>query len=301
MSKIELRLSDVDPPEPDPPRTIYRDILNLPSTTYLGLTIRYFNFDDVTLYFRITGTGPGYTFGTVDLGSLASGTSAYRNLDNFASRSRPASELTETVDLILRAYTDAGYTNLKWTYTRTVTVIWINSADPSYTQDYLNNFDDGTVQGWACVCEAQCLVGQPTIAVVSDYVLSPPNSLRMRSQRAAAYTWARTRLYKSFATPDRNRIYGIMDVRLGSSTPAQVGHRVLVVRRGAAEVLHFGKVSGDTNYAVDDVPEGKWMRFVIALPRNQTFEIQLAHSFATYVDTNIAYLWLDDFKIISKD
>ena len=70
---IELRLSDVDPPAPEPKRTIYRDIVNLPDPAKFGLTIRYFNYDDVGLYFQITGSATGYTFGTVNLGLLASG------------------------------------------------------------------------------------------------------------------------------------------------------------------------------------------------------------------------------------
>ncbi|MCL6579207.1 MAG: hypothetical protein K6T73_07455, partial [Candidatus Bathyarchaeota archaeon] len=86
---IELRLSDVDPPAPEPKRTIYRDIANLPDPVKLGLTIRYFNHDDVGLYFQITGSGTGYTFGTVNLGLLASGKNAYINLDEFASRAKP--------------------------------------------------------------------------------------------------------------------------------------------------------------------------------------------------------------------
>jgi len=299
MAKIELRLSSIDPPTPDPPRTIYRDIYNLPSTTYLGLTGRYFNFDDVTLYFQITGTGPGYTFSTVNLGSLASGTSAYINLDNFASRSRPASELTQTVDLILRAYTDSGYSNLKWTFTRTVTVIWINSADPSYTQDVLNNFDDGTVQGWAVLCETQCDTGLPDLGVTTDYALSPPNSLRMRNRTISGKDFHRGRLYKSFTTPDRNKVYAIFDVRTGGQVLTAVNQRVLIVRRDSTVLIYLGTTCAYV--AVDAIPEAKWFRIVVPLPRNTSLEIQIAHCVASYVGGGYSYLYMDDFKIISKN
>ena len=299
---IELRLSDVDPPAPDPPRTIYRDVLNLPDPVKLGLTIRYFNYDDVGLYFRITGSAPGYTFGTVDLGLLGSGLNAYQNLDEFGSRAKPVAgdftngEFDESVTLILRAYTDAGYTDLKWTHERTVTVAWIKSDDVAWTLDELDDFDDGTVQGWAVADEEGNDGGYPTVGVVTDFVLSVPYSLRM-TQLRSTMGYYRGRLYKSFTTPDRPTVYAIIDLRV---THADFSYNVYVqVQRDGAVLVFLGKPSYTT--VTHHIPSNKWMRIVVPLPRNTTLEVRIVYRL--YVPGAVkyyAYVRMDDFKIISK-
>lgn len=296
---IELRLSDVEPPEPDPPRTIYRDVVNLPDPVLLGLTIRYFNYDAVTLYFQITGSGVGYTFDTVNLGSLGSGANRYQNLDEFASRAKPsagdftAGELVESITLILRAYTDAEYTDLKWTHERTVGVIFIKSDDPAFTQDVLNDFDDGTVQGWAVAKEAGDV--NPTIAVVTDYVLSAPYSVKMTMSHDGYPV--RDRLYKSFTTPNKDVVYAIIDVRV-SKTGVKTSTENLKIQRNTATLVYLGGPAYiDT---VNLVPINKWLRIVVPLPKNTILELRIVLQLRIYALEDKGYLWLDDFKIVSK-
>lgn len=301
-SKIELRLTEVDPPAPDPHRTIYRDLFNLPNPTYLGITIRYFNYDDVILYFRITGSALGYTFGTVDLGALGSGLNAYRNLDNFGSRAKPAAELTEAIKLTLRAYTDAGYTNLKWTYERMVEVIWIDSSDPSYTVDMLNNFDDGTVQGWSAVNEDNNSAGYPQVGVAVDYVLSAPNSLKMTQHRIiGGMTTMAARLQKTITTPNKAKVYAVVETRHYSTTvhPLQVWLYYFEIRRDGTMLLSL-RGPPPPPWVWDRYPGNRWIRSVIPLPKNATFSFRLAQCVGPY-NGDYGYLWLDDFKIISKD
>jgi len=321
---IELRLTNIDPPTEEPQRTIYRDIVNLPNPVNLGMTVRYFNHDDVTLYFQITGSGVGYTFGTVNLGSLASGTDGYRNLDDFTSRAKPSAgdlpsgEKDENITLILRAYTDAGYSNLKWTYERTVGIHWINSADPSFTVDFLNNFDDGTVQGWAVAHEAGNATpagGYPSISVVTDYVLSTPYSCLMWQRTgqgvgAAVDRWLRARLYKSFNTPNKNKVYAILDVRLSSSATGGgnpwTAVKQLWIKEGDIVRIYLGR---PTDYVNENyVPANKWMRIIIPLPPNTSVQIRIVLEGSGHRDVSSGpdtywnwYTWLDDFKIISKD
>jgi hypothetical protein len=306
MSKIELRLSNVDPPLPDPPRTIYRDIVNLPDPVKLGLTIRYFNYDDVTLYFQITGSGPGYTFGTVNLGSLGSGANAYMNLDEFASRAKPSAsdlpngEMEENITLILKAYTDSGYTNLKWTYERVVTVHWINSADPAFTVDVLNNFDDGTVQGWAAQNISNNYSGYPTLGVATDYVLSTPYSLKMTQLSGAAAAAVEGEIYKSFTTPNKSVVYAIMDVRNGAYySQGSTGIYALWVYRDDVLLI---TLTGTASPYYDRIPRNKWMRIVVPLPPNTTIVLKIRQQqvSSSAGDSYYSYLWLDDFKIISK-
>jgi len=309
---IELRLSDVEPPALEPKRTIYRDIVNLPDPVKLGITIRYFNHDDVGLYFQITGSGTGYTFGTVNLGLLASGTNAYKNLDEFASKAKPSAgdlpsgEKEENITLTLKAYTDSGYTDLKWTFERIVTVHWINSADAAFTVDALNNFDDGTVQGWA--------ITTGSLGVATDYVLSTPYSLKgIRND-------------------------GIVDV----GYEAYLNYfRIL---KDSDVLIHCGYYDtfpgggGSLDSTTDFVPRDKWMRAVVPLPKNTAltlhaylharrrkagfiyyYAVDLYKAFTTANkdkvfaifdlrfsgaklgnNTRDYYMWLDDFKIISK-
>jgi hypothetical protein len=287
---IELRLSSVDPPATEPKRTIYRDIVNLPSTVKLGLTIRYFNHDDVDLYFQITGSGTGYTFGTVNLGLLGSGANAYKNLDEFASRAKPGAgdltlgEMEENITLTLKAYTDSGYTNLKWTYERIVTVHWINSADSAFTVDVLNNFDDGTVQGWAAGGD-----GPGTVAVATDYVLSSPYSLKNTRQHTggvpATYT---TNIYKQFTTPNKDKVFAIIDIRYARSS-ASVEHLSGTIKQDTTTLIY-----------INSPPYDKWVRHVVPLPKNTTLTITIERNIHWTAAPENSYLWLDDFRIISK-
>jgi hypothetical protein len=306
---IELRLSDIDPPTPEPKRTIYRDIVNLPDPVKLGLTIRYFNHDDVGLYFQITGSGAGYTFGTVNLGLLAAGANAYRNLDEFASRAKPSAsdlpngEMEENITLILKAYTDSGYSNLKWTYERTVTVHWINSVDSAWTVDVLNNFDDGTVQGWAVADETgnDTGLGYPAIGVATDYVLSPPYSLIIRQQNnSTSIKEVRARLYKSFTTPNKDKVFAIFDIRNRQYSADYPRSNYIKITRDDTTLVFIGKPHPSDIVAI---PVDKWIRIVVPLPKNTTLELRIIQSFYKWDSggtTNYPGLRLDDFKIISK-
>jgi hypothetical protein len=297
LMTIELRLTDVDPPTSEPARTIYHDIASLPDPVIQGITIRFFNYDDVSLYFKIAGSGTGYTFTPANLGLLASGANAYKNLDQFASRARPTSaqlpsgEMMESIVLTLTAYTDAGYTNLKWTFNRTVTVIWLNSGDAAFTLDELDNFDDGTVQGWAA---------DYNVAVVTDYVLSVPYSLRTDRQGGGANPYSITlNAYKQFTTPNKNEVYAIFDIRNSGNASTDFLKSISIVKDST--VLSYLGNAYDTAH-VDYVPQNKWIRIIVPLPKSTTFTLHIWANWLCddhYV-MDFTKCWLDDFKIISK-
>jgi hypothetical protein len=290
--------------------------VNLPDPVKLGLTIRYFNHDDVGLYFQITGSGTGYTFGTVNLGLLASGADAYQNLDEFASRAKPSAsdlpdgEMEENITLILKAYTDSGYTNLKWTYERIVTVHWINSADPAWTVEVLNNFDDGTPQGWN--------ITTGSIGVATDYVLSAPYSLKGDRNDGVSATG-----YAPYLNYFR--------ISKDSDVLVHIGYWDTFPAEGTG-----GHIFDSTT---DFCPRNKWMRVVVPLPANQTLTLKIflhgrrrisGYVYFNYQNAEIYkavstpnkskvfavfdvrfscalvdpyrhyYIWLDDFKILSK-
>jgi len=298
---IDLRFSNIDPPAPEPPRSIYADLVNLPDPVYLGLTVRMFNYDAVGLYMRVDAYKAGWTFTSNDFGLLASGGNMYRNIDNFGYRTKPASATTETITVRLRAYTDAGYTNLKWTFERVIDIIFIKSDDGSWTQDVLNNFDDGTAQGWAVANETGNDGAYPIIEVRTDYVLSTPYSVRMFSRWTTNLKEVRSRLYKSFTTADRNYVFAIINIRQGFDDPAATYTKYLQVQRDSTVLVFLGRPF-DTSMALGDyTPENKWMRIVVPLPRNTAVEIRLIQDVYAGSATHYGYLWQDDFMIISKD
>ena len=283
----------------DPPRTIYEDIVNLPDPVKLGITIRAFNYDDVGLYFQVTAQCSGWTFETVNLGLLGSGANIHRNLDEFGSRAKPASETEQIIKLILKAYTDAGYSDLKWTYERNVPIVFIKSDDPSYTVDELDNFDDGTVQGWSASNEQGNDSGYPTCEVASDYVLSSPYSLLMKQFYCVSGTGQkRGRLYKSFVTPNKDRVYAILDIRC----TINIGHqRNLTIQQDGTILIYLGRPYDAVNL-YDYFFRDKWVRIVVPLPKNTTIEIRIVHEFYATMSCAAYFgkVWLDDFKIISR-
>ena len=235
---------------------------------------------------------------------LAAGTNKYENLDEFGSRAKPgagaftAGEFQESIVLTLRAYTDAGYTNLKWTYQRTVTIVWVKSDDAAFTVDELDNFDDGTVQGWAYTVE----VGNTTnssFGAASDYVLSPLYSLRAKTGDACAENLFR--VSKTFNTPNKPKIYMIANIRLGfipGVSPGTPYTKNFKVQLDSSILVFLGRPY-DTVTA-DYIPKDKWLRAVIPLPANQAIDVRLVyHAYSACFRTHPT-LWLDDFKIISK-
>lgn len=279
------------------PKTIYTDLVDLPATLLLGLTIRFYNHSDQTLYMQIQVSGTNWTANSVNLGSLTSGNNAYKNLDNFSSRSKPASETTEQVTLTLKGYTDAGYTDEYASFSRAVTIIMIKSDDGTWTQNELDNFDDGTVQGWACT-------GCGFFEVATDYILSAPYSLRAKRTGGGSGRYKVTLdVYKSFSTPDKTTVYAIFNVRsygvIYLGTPYDF-IKFWEIKKNSDVLVHLGRAYDTVleHYA----PNAKWIRIVVPLPRNVTITL---HQYAEWVCSQGGFdncsLWLDDFKIISRD
>jgi len=271
---IDLKVSEIDPP------SVVMDVVNLPDPVYLGFTITAYNYDAVGLYFQITGSGTGWTFTTVNLGLIGSGANLRQNLDDFCNRARPAAETSEQIQLILRAYTDAGYSILKWTYTKTVDVWWIKSDDGSWTEDLLNNFDDGTLQGWAGS-------GLEALAVANDYVLSAPWSARMNDGLGGGSGTTTGYMYKSVNTADRNNVIWIVDVRIRAIN-------------GVCDYLNLQNAGTILVTLGGNVPEDKWLRLIALLPKNTAVELRIFEQITVALN-GYCYINVDDIRIISKD
>jgi len=303
---IELKVGEIEPP------SVVMDIADLPDPVYLGFTITAYNYDDVGLYFQVTGSGTVWTFSTVNLGLIGSGASLRRNLDNFCYRSKPSAETQESIRLILKAYTDSGYTDLKWTVERTLDVWWIDHGDGSWTIDYLHNFDDGLTHGWN-------LTATPTwtlsLAVDTAYVLSPPYSLLAQQRiyttdytQAPSYWYGANyaELYNTFNTPDRNYVFAILNLRLvGVTVNTDIWYKTLQIQVGGVTYVYLGRTPVDTEEHF--IPVGRWITIVVPLPSNQVgLELKIRwdirpHQVADGYPNGYNRLYLDDFRIISKD
>jgi len=298
---IELRLAETNLSTPD--NIIYRDIGNLPdalTTTTLGITIHYYNHDDSSLYFQIVGSGEGYTFTPTNLGLLAGGSNAYACIDAFATRSKPSpsdlpnGEMEEYITLTLKAYSD-NYVTLKWTYPLDVIVHWIDSTNPAFTLDELDNFDDGTVQYWTATAELN--EEALTAGVASDYVLSGFYSYKVMTSN---YPESRVRVSKSFLTSNKDKVYAIIDFRMYHHPNATMHIKYIAIDRDNTRLLFIGKPYDGSS--TDYLPLNKWLRVVVPLPKNTVVNLKIiidCHNTDVYNTLKFSW-WMDDFKIVSK-
>lgn len=293
------------------PKTIYTDLVGMPNPMNIGVTIHYFNDSGQNLYMKIKGNHANWTPGEVNLGLLNDGANAYRNLDAFMSRTKPSGELTEAVSFTLEGYSDAGYTILIAQYIRNVTVIFIKSDDGSWTEDELDNFDDGTVQGWSCFSEAGSIC---SIAVATDYVLSSPYSCKGRIgkiQLVGSWIEIRGGIQKTVTTPNKAQVYAIFNVRFDAECNPAVcllscGFKLKYARllQDSTVLTHLGKSYDATGN--EYIPRDKWLRIMVPLPKNITTTLKILFDTSHYCGSGYSSyeymdIWLDDFKIISKN
>jgi len=252
---------------------------------YLGLIIRGFNDDSVTLYMQLEASHSNWTFTPTNLGALGSGADDWYRINQFGYRTRPDSETTEIIDVTLNAYTDAGYSNLKWTFSRSITVFMLKSDDLTWDLDEYDNFDDGTIQGWA----ADTVENPPChIDVAVDYLLSPIYSLKADNNRPTSFTSSMW-LYKTFTTEDKDLVFAIANLRYDESLGLAPSFSASI------------RVNGETLINLPDPILDKWHHLTFPLPRNSIIEIRFYFSGSSASQPWWLYMWLDDFRIISKD
>lgn len=131
--------------------------------------------------------------------------------------------------------------------------------------------------------------------MATDYVLSAPYSLKGTKGGAGdvvAVMWQR--FYKSFTTPNKSVIYAIIDIRNAVWGGAAMQKNLIL--RDAALLIQLG-YDADGAMVTD-----KWVRVVVPLPANTTVEVRI-EQYVRHLGGGVnrgGYLWLDDFKIISK-
>lgn len=304
---IELRFSDVKPPAKEPHKTFYCDLRDVTDPVYLGLGTWIFNHDSVTLYMQVTGSGVGWTMGSTNLGSISAGGNFRKEITRFAQKAKPSGEINDTIIVTLNAYTDSGYSNLKWTFEKTVSVFFFDSTDPSWTTDELDDFDDYTRQGWLCfhgISGAWPPGIHPCGYVVGAYCRpsasvfrSAPYSLQKSCNHTSASGHDKDGFFKTFTIPDKDEIFMIADVYI---VMPYSDTRGFYLSHGNTNPPTWFENGVELNTVTDNTPTGKWVRLVAPLPRNVTEELRVGYrgNYGGY--SNIRF-YMDDFKIISRD
>jgi len=303
-------------------RTIYTDIVDAPDPCKMGITIHYYNYSDQNLYFKFFGEGPSpWVSNSSEIGLINSGIHEYKNFNNFMERTSPTIETEEWITFTLRGYSDAGYTNLVYEFSRAIIVKFLDSEDGSWTLNELDNFDDlvecddcEPQDGWYVVYEKEGHgADAQVIDIVSDYVLS--SSLALRARYTAYYDpfrERRYRIYKEFTTPNKSEVYVIINFRWDADCPPTGGgvcgslkaaSKYMRITWGDTELLHIGRQYDAVEE--DYFPRDKWMRFIVPLPKNTTEELRIIVDAAIWGSGSGVYghmyVWLDDIKIISRD
>ena len=302
---IELRFSELKPPAKEPHKTLYCDLRGITDPVYLGLGTWIFNYDSVTLYMQVTGSGTGWTIGSTNLGSLSAGNNFRKEIGRFAAKAKPSGENTDTITVTLNAYTDSGYSNLKWTFDKSVSVFFFDSTDPSWTTDELDNFDDYTRQDWSCFHGVATpfpdgyqpcgYIGycRPSSAVFR----SAPYSLQKYCNHTSTDGQDNDGFFKTFTLPDKDLVLVIADVFLTGGSTNTNG---FYIEHGNTNPPSQSSNGIELNTVIDSVPKGVWVRLIARLPRNITEEIRLGYRCLYGGYSNIRF-YMDDFKIISRD
>jgi len=127
---------------------VFIDLNFLPSTVTYTFMLTIKNQSPQTLYFKVVLNVPNWSVSSPSggaLGSVNAGSSA--NFNVVVARANPGAETTDSGTMVVEAYTDSGYTNKVGSASLPVTITFENTE--AWTNVEIDNFDDGTSQGWS--------------------------------------------------------------------------------------------------------------------------------------------------------
>ena len=274
-------------------KTMIMDLVGLPDPSIFSIGVRAYNNDTIVLYFQLDAeTKTGWTFTPTNLGSVSIGANIYFVAKDMASRDKPSGALEETVTFLLKAYTDAGYSNLKFTTELPQDFIFIDSSEMSLHDE--DDFDDATVMGWDKVCItapiAQCDLGTSTAVF-----LSAPRSLEHLMYKSGSYELYGY-IFKEFTTPSADRVFAIINIDAYDygGTTKEFRKLTIAILIDAAETILYqlGQDAGSG----DRIHRDKWLKLVVSLPAATTLTIRIYHK--GYSNWSTVRLYLDNFKIV---
>ena len=276
---------------------IYIDMTYLPDpiTHKFWLTIQ--NQSLSTLYFKIICNITNWSLDTPadgKLGSVAAG--ATKAFTPIITRSKPASETTDSGILTIEAYTDSNYTNKIGEDTLNVTV-YIEDLE-SWTDVIKSDFDDGTEQGWTLA---------PDMSIANDESVEVGGY----SVRANEFTGSVTKTFyveKSIALPNRNKVrisfFLAFKARSGNYTVTELSLRYVSIKVDGVKVFDIPFiVFGGLNFPKNTTSYYGWVKMVgdLSAYKNQTKTVRIEWQECSTSTYGHATGWLDRIVIAGKD
>ena len=254
------------------------------------LTIK--NQSLVSLYFKISQTITNWSLDTPADGKLGLVSGGYTvTFAPIISRSKPGAEATDSGDLKIEAYTDAGYTNKVAEDTLAVTV-YIEDLE-NWTDVAKSDFDDGTAQTWTLDPSAYMSISDDESVEVGGY--------SAKFYRAGVYDNL-VSVSKSLSLPNRNkvRVSFFLAYRLVSSSssyPSSVHDLSILADSDKVLDIPFEIEASCVTKAVG------WLKVTADLSayKGQTKTVKLQiYARATYSGWR-ADIWFDRIVVAGKD
>jgi len=255
------------------------------STLTMQIALQILNQEAYGYYFLIeqnSAPPAGWTISTFYIGYIdvdETLTFVYSDIERTKPGSISGGVLTESVDLVAKAYWDSSYTNLYSQDNFAVTFNFIDRTAAVWNQLYNSDFDDASVQGWSHI-------GSGNLIVSSTYYRSFQYSLRLYSNDVwgAAYR-------KSFdVTGPYAEAYLIFSLRSTNWEYPVSGY-------GITPRISF---DGTTYFRPDVIPStDKWYQFIIPIPVGTSTQVDI---YAVCRDDTAFkhYAYLDDVFLIAK-
>jgi len=266
----------------------YQDIEGLSSPLTENFPIGVTNNETAAKYIRAQLVSPPAGWGSYDvqLGSVAAGTSTF--LIFSPTRTTPtltAGEYEESLTLRISVYNDAGYSELYGSAELTFTMSFFDSTDPAWTVVDIDNFDDGTLEGWAMsttgIIDESCPNSWASGARTEHFITSP-YSLGIPAQAT------RDHCYKDFTVGNVTKARLVVHAYL--ETYYYGGFLTMLALQRGSDLILPGGVSRV-------MPHDVWIRLSYSFPVNATTRLRYA---VNYIDASTPRVWLDKIKIIRK-
>lgn len=249
------------------------------STLTMHVALKILNQEAYGFYFLIeqfTAPPAGWTISTYYIGYIdvdQTLTFVYSDLQRTKPTSISSGVLTETVDLVVKAYWDSAYTNLYSQDNFNVTFHFIDRTAAVWTQLYYDNFDDGTTQGWSGANhDAECCVG---LTASNTYYRSFQYSLRLQ---------------------DTDSRYGPACYRKNFDTtgPYSEAYLIFSIRSTNWPWPQIELDNVDYFWADAEPSDNVWYQFAIPLPVGTTTQVEI------FASNSYSYAYLDDVYVIAK-
>ena len=260
----------VDPVEPDK----YNDVNGLSDPFNMNILVGVSNTHTATLYFQASLDSPpgDYTASTTNFGALTSGSSAV--FTHILTRAMPTltdDEYDESLDFVISAYTDAGYSDLYATQTLSVDVHHFDHAGATWNivehVDFTSSLNGWTLYGGEL--STTHFYSSPSSAKINVYSTGP--------NYYSGY------LQKTVNTGAADRARIILHIY-------DDGHAV-----ERAEVSVGGVVKKPRTLST---PINKWIRLAFNHPVNTNTLDKITCYYLTEYDYH--YFWVDEIWVISK-